>query len=49
MVETIEPESPPNEEVVEYAVDVLGMILPEDEALLYLAREAMTSNVPPEW
>ena len=39
---------PPEEEVVGYA-EYLGFVLPEDEELLYLAKEGLKADLPPGW
>lgn len=40
---------PTDKEVKEYAIDALGMRLPEDEGLLYIAREGLKAPLPPNW
>lgn len=40
---------PDEEEVLAYAVDSLGMNLPEDQMLLYLAKEALKKPLPDTW
>ena len=50
LVEELDPHyEPTKQEIEEYALDVLGMGLPEDEPLLYLAREALKAPLPDSW
>lgn len=46
----MDPSYEPNEkEVREYAIETLGMKLPEDENLLYLAREGLKAPITTNW
>jgi|JI6StandDraft_1071083.scaffolds.fasta_scaffold16279_2 hypothetical protein len=50
LVEEFDPNfEPDEEEVLAYAVDSLGMNLPEDQMLLYLAKEALKKPLPDSW
>lgn len=50
LVEEVDDTYEPTEkEVREYAIETLGMNLPEDEGLLYLAREGLKAPLPPNW
>ena len=50
MVEQIdESYEPTDRQVKEYAIDTLGMRLPQDDNLLYLAREGLKAPLPPNW
>lgn len=39
---------PPEEEILDYA-EYIGFVLPEDEHLLYIAREGLKADLPPDW
>lgn len=50
MIEETDPfYEPTKKEIEEYAVELLSMTLPEDEHLLYMAREAMKAPMPECW
>lgn len=50
MIEETDPYyQPTKKQIEEYAVELLNMTLPEDEHLLYLAKEAMKAPMPDAW
>ena len=50
LVEEFDPTYVPTQQEIEYyAIDTLGMQLPEDNQLLYLAKQALMKPLPDNW
>ena len=47
--EDIDPNYEPTEEELREYAEILGLVLPEDNDLMYLAREGIKARLPKEW